>query len=131
MNPWSHWDSGWDPIGIPTTWFHWDKISGFPAKKWDPNINPGQNILGSHWDMVGFWLEYTGIPGKRSGMGSWLQKVILNGIPVSDIYSERDPDFRCLSRLIPTISPEFHRDPVYIFSWESNRLLHFVLHSLL
>jgi hypothetical protein len=68
---------------------------------------------------------------RSTGMGSWLQTVILNGIPISDIYPERDPDFRCLSRLIPPISPGFHRDPVFIFSWERNRLLQFVLHSLL
>ena len=38
-----------------------------------------------------------------------------NGIPASDSYSECDPSFRYLSRtgsrLIPPISPGFHRDP--------------------
>ena len=47
-----------------------------------------------------------------------------NGIPASDSYPEWDPSFRYLFRtgsrlqtLIPPISPGFHRDPVFIFSW--------------
>ena len=60
-----------------------------------------------------------------TGMGSRLQTLIPNGITVSDSYPERDPDFRRLSRLIPPISPGFHRDPtrsqwdpVFIFFWD-------------
>jgi hypothetical protein len=45
-------------------------------------------------------------------MGSRLQTVILNGIPVSDIYPEQDPDFKRLSRLIPPISLGFHPDGI-------------------
>ena len=66
-----------------------------------------------------------------TGMRSRLQTVIANVIPVSGIYPERDPDFRRLSRLIPPISPGFHRDPDGIpFSFSLGYRI-FIFHPIL
>jgi hypothetical protein len=52
MNRGSQWDSNRNPSR-----FHWDKISGIPAKKRDPNIYPGQNILGYGRILIGMYQD--------------------------------------------------------------------------
>ena len=77
---------------------------------WDPSFR--QFGLGSQLQTV----TLIGIPvldiyPVSSRLESRLQTVTPNGIPDSDIYPEWDPDSRCLSWLIPTISPGFLWDP--------------------
>ena len=120
----SHRDSVWDP-----TWFHRDKISGFPPKKRDPDINPGGNPSGippgycgipvgfppgftsgsrffcgnpeilSQWNQVGFQLESRWDPKRNPG-----------GIP--DLFSLGHVGicYKCMSL-------HFLREPSPEYSW--------------